>query len=264
MESMMSHATEGQLQAYLDGEAGGGDRASVQEHLRRCGECAAALAELRAVSESAAQAFALLDAPAPSVRHALARFEAARGARPRRRFETGRRALVRAAMLVLAVAGVASAAIPGSPVRRWLAMATERVAGVLTPAERPAAEAPLPAPAMEAMAGASAVPAQGRVRVVLAEVAEGTTVRVLLVDGGRAIVRADETSGARFTSGPGRVEARGVELGQIIVELPRNALVATVELDGQVVVSREGDALIARQVRLLEAEPGMVLFRVAP
>jgi hypothetical protein len=261
MECMMNHATEGQLQASLDGEARSEDLAGVREHLRLCGQCAAELAALRSLNEEAANALALLDVPAPAVQPALARVRQARAAGSGR-FASSRRALARAAMLVLAAAGVASAAIPGSPVRRWLATAVERMAGVLAPAERPAAEAPVPVPVTGSQAGASAAPAQGRVRVLLMDPGEGALVRVLLTDGPRAVVRADESSGARFSSGAGRVEARGVERGEVVVELPRGALTATVEIDGVVVVSREGDSLVARNVRLIEARPDALLFRI--
>jgi hypothetical protein len=257
----MNHVTEGQLQAYLDGEAVWSDGGRVQEHLRLCGECAAELAELRALNEVAASALSAIDVAAPAALPAWRQVQRRAAARPRG-LTVGRRALSRAAILLIAAAGVATAALPGSPVRRWIAEAVERMAGVLAPEQQPAVEPVLPIGTGQ-QAGISVAPSQGRVRVVLVAPAEGARVRVVLVDGSRATVWADEAAGARFSSTPGgRVEAHGVSGGEVVVELPRGALVATVEIDGEVVVTKEADALVARGVRVQESAAQEIVFRV--
>ena len=146
-------------------------------------------------------------------------------------------------MLILGLAALASAAIPGSPVRNWITGAL-RSAGILgTPTST--VQAPAPAaipesvPAAPANAAISIQPAAGRIVVILSEVAKEATVRVKLIDGDRAQV---QTSGgaerARFSTGPGRIELRGVTKGEVTVELPRNAQAARVEVDGKVLYQR--------------------------
>src|SRR5437868_10591481 len=111
----MTHVEHGQLQAYLDGEVDARTSVDIENHLKSCVSC---LAERKAL-ESAAQVFATamrgvdIAAPARPVIAAAARKPAG--------LWLSRGALSRAAIMVLGVAALASAAIPGSPVRKWLA-----------------------------------------------------------------------------------------------------------------------------------------------
>jgi Putative zinc-finger len=263
------HLDEGTLQALLDGELPPGERAEAEAHVASCPPCAATLNELRALAERASGLLALADA-APSVaraqmavraRHAATlhaqeapaastapagrdRFAQARGFG-----SEARRALLRAAVLVLGLAGVAAAAVPG--VREWIG---ERVAPAReAPArEIPAAEvkhAPAPAPpavpAREPTA-VSASPDAGTVRVVLTGIAPGARVHTRLGAGEQAEVRLEgEAADGRFRHAPGRIEVVDAGAGTVRVTLPRGARAAFVEVNGRVHVAKEGARLRA-------------------
>ncbi|HEV2146614.1 MAG TPA: zf-HC2 domain-containing protein, partial [Longimicrobiaceae bacterium] len=113
----MSHTAEGSIQALLDGELSRAERAEVERHLDGCAACRAEADRLRAASTEFTAALGLLDRPAALERayHAVSR-------RRWRRWVgvDGGQVLRRAAALVLGVATVASATVPGSPLRDWL------------------------------------------------------------------------------------------------------------------------------------------------
>src|SRR5688500_11050838 len=98
----MTHLGEGTLQELLDGELPPGERAGVEAHLASCPACAGELAELRGLTARTSALLGLVEA-APPVLAAQAEF--ARHRRGGGAFREARRALPRAAVLVLAVAG---------------------------------------------------------------------------------------------------------------------------------------------------------------
>jgi len=249
------HLSEGTLQALLDRELPPGERSAAEAHLTACGECAAAARELRSLRERASALLVSGDVPAP-----MAQAQMSLRARRARRGQWGgeaRRALLRAAVLVLAFAGVAAAAVPGSPVREWI----ERT---VLPARKAAlppthGRAPVP-PAREAAApgaptGVSIRPDAGVVRVVLSGASPRLQVIVRAVDGDHAgvLARGRARSGARFRTGAGRIEVVGAGPGEIEVEIPRTARAATVEVNGRVRVAKDGDSL---RVLAPAGEPG--------
>jgi hypothetical protein len=234
---------EGTLQALLDGALPPGERPAAEAHLAACGECAAAARELRALNERAGALLARGDVPAP-----VAQAQMSLRARRARQSHWGdaRRALLRAAILVLGVAGVAAAAVPGSPVREWI---EETVLPAKKETLPSAGRAPVPPPrqaaAPAAASGVSIRPDGGAVRVVLTGASPRLRVTWRLVDGDRATVlaRGGARSGARFRTAPGRIEVVGAGAGEIEVEIPRMARSATVEVNGRVVVAKDGDSL---------------------
>lgn len=240
----MSHVEQGELQAYLDGEVTTSARAQIDSHIQSCGACAEQLEQLR----SAATLFAFMmrgsDAPAPTAA-ALAEIQTVVPDVPRRRFALTRSALTRAAIFMVGFAALASAAIPGSPVRSWLSNALQTV-GVIDKAPAPAVVPAVPAPT-EATANiptdeaALAIqPADGHVRVILTNVLTGATIRVRLIDGERATVQAlGGATRARFRTGPGRIEVIGVQKGEVAVEIPRSAWDARVEADGRMLFQKD-------------------------
>ncbi len=156
-----------------------------------------------------------------------------------------RRALPRAAVLVLAVAGAAAAAVvPGSPVREW-------VGGLAAPGraaqEVPVQPAPAPAPApVEAPAPrvVSILAAEGRVRVVVSASSPELRVRARLVPGAKAEVTVTgAATTAHFRTGPGRIELVGAGPGEVVVTLPADAEAAFVEVNGRVFAAKEGNRL---------------------
>lgn len=245
----MTHVEQGELQAYLDGEVGMRSRAQIESHIHTCQACAAELEELRDAARVFAFAMRRSDAEAPTV-SALAAVSAARGDVVRRRFSLSRASLSKAAIFLIGFAALASAAIPGTPLHRWIASALSSTAPAPAPAPpatvEPAAE-PAPAPVAapsEAPAALSIMPNEGRVVVILTDVAADAVIRVRLVDSDRAVVQATRGAAhARFRTGPGRIEVVGVHSGEVSVDLPRGASDARVETDGRVLFQRDHEQI---------------------
>jgi hypothetical protein len=280
----MSHLDVGTLQAILDEDLAEAQRASAAEHLVQCSECAAQLEELRTVSRLFASAVALLDQPerisgasAPSLSDAqpvprLVRFprQAQNVWQSATRLSTG--SLARAAILLLAFAAAASATIPGSPVRHWLSYAWDATTSmfasspeVTEPAPQPAAPVKVaPAPAAPtaspvAVAGVSVRPVGGQVEVLL--IRPDATIRVRLVDGNRVVVQASGAAAtARFQTGPGRIEVSGGGTGELVIEIPRTTSLATVRVDGRVILRKEG-AVMKPIAPPTDTTPSEVIFR---
>ncbi|HEU0302703.1 MAG TPA: hypothetical protein VFR37_24795 [Longimicrobium sp.] len=252
----MTHLGEGTLQEMLDGELPPGARAGEEAHLASCPACAGQLAELRGLTERASALLGLVEA-APPVLAAQAAF--ARQRRSGGALYQARRALPRAAVLVLAVAGAAAAAVvPGSPVREWVdALATPERATQVAPVQ-PAPAAPAPAPVEAAPKAVSILASEGRVRVVVSASSPELRVRVRLVPGAKAEVTATgAATTARFRTGPGRIELMGAGPGEVVVTLPADADAAFVEVNGRVFAAKEGDRLrsLAPRVAGSAAEP---------
>jgi hypothetical protein len=93
--------------------------------------------------------------------------------------------------------------------------------------------------------GVSIRPRNGAVRVVLRNASPGVRITARLVDaeGAAVLARGHAVDSARFRTSPGRIEVVGAGPGEIEVELPRGASLATVEVNGRVYVAKEGDVL---------------------
>ncbi|HEX8672312.1 MAG TPA: zf-HC2 domain-containing protein [Longimicrobium sp.] len=236
----MKHLDEGTLQALADGELAGGERRTADAHLAGCGACAAELASLRADHATLVAALARADVAPPT---AAAQMSLRRRRAAAQWAGEGRRALLRAAMLLVALGGVAFAAVPGSPLREWIAGdAPAAPARPELPALKPKAA---PAPAMPApAAGVSILPDGGAVRVVLNGAAKGLVVHARITSGELVEVSASgAAAGARFRTAPGRIEVLDAGAGEIRIALPRGADAAVVEVDGRVYVAKEGAEL---------------------
>ncbi|HET7234767.1 MAG TPA: zf-HC2 domain-containing protein [Longimicrobium sp.] len=243
---MNRHLGEGTLQAMLDGELSPHQRAAAETHLGGCPACAAELRELRLVNERAAGLLARVDVPAP-----VAQAQMSMRARRMRssRFGGWQQALLRAAILVLALAGVAAAAVPGSPVREWIATnVLPHQQPAAPPTLRPAPPpAPRPAPAAElASSGVSIRLEKGVMRVVLSGASPQLEIVAKLVDGDRAsvIARGPVAQKARFRTSPGKIEVLDAGSGALEVHLPRGAGRASVEVNGRTYVAKQGESLV--------------------
>lgn len=238
---MTPHLPDAVHQAWLDNELDAEARAAAEQHLRACADCAAALAELRAARETFAAAVARLDAPAPVASALLA----VRGRGWRRAGVATHRALLRAAMLVLGVAGVAAASVPGSPVRAFIS----RLAAPAAPAPTAptlSTEAPRRVATAPAVSGVSVLPAAGRVRIVLVAPDRALRLRVRVWEGEAAEVTAPRgPNGPRFRTRAGELEVVGAGDGEALVQLPRSARSAVVEADGEVLAVAEAGRLRA-------------------
>ncbi|MBI4537937.1 MAG: hypothetical protein HY704_00335 [Gemmatimonadetes bacterium] len=251
--AQVTHLDEGALRALLDGELAGADRETAVEHVAACQACAGALEELRVLATTVSGALAVVDI-SPDLGRARAtvrRRTAARSASPRTLAVRGgagrlslrlpRPTLARAAAVLIALGGVVAIAVPGSPLRAWIAVGWEGVVRALRP-EAGTLTPPAPA-AAERESGATGVrvgPAGGRVRISLTQVPPGAVIRVQLTDAGVAGVYAGV--GTRFRTAPGLVEA-AVAGTDVRVEIPRAAQQATVEVGGELFLRKVGDRL---------------------
>jgi hypothetical protein len=241
---MMTHVDDGMLLALLDGELEVGAAGEVERHLQECGECRAEMERLRSAAGLFSTSLAESDVPAPATSDISAQALRRRGTRrpEKRRWQD----LRRAAVLVMGFAAAASATIPGTPVNRWiremvdpparLAMETDTAdaaVAVLETAEEVADES-----------GVSVLPDDGSVRVVLREATAELRVKAVLVESARAGVYASgSAAAARFSTGPGVIEVVGAAGGELRIELPQSARVATVEVNGRRYLSKDGDQL---------------------
>jgi hypothetical protein len=228
---MMGHPAEQTLLAYLDRELPFDERSTVREHVQVCVECSRMLDELAAATRSFADAISALDVPAPAL---LAPVPAAATITPLRR-RASRRPLLAAALIIIFVAG-AGAAIPGSPLREWLARSVELVTG--GPSEEPSdPTTPVGGQGAGSPAAVSVRPLDGLVRIIITQPAPETTIRVRLLDGGTASVWSVE---GRYRTAPGEIEVLGAGPGEVVILLPRTVPSAEVELDGRLVATKEG------------------------
>ena len=274
----MTHFSDGELQAYLDGELGEKDTREMERHLLSCPECTAARNQLDSAGQIATLALTELDTlpePVVSGTETEERLRAIRDRAASRRHRRGRRRWVLAASVILALA--ASLAVPASPLRAWLARAWEQVVLVFqgpsagpassqggdtatgSPAnpdessEPPAEDEPT---AATGEAGLHAYAADLPIQIVLNDLTPGTHVQDVFVDGTQAGVFAAVDS--RFTSGPGRLEA-WVSGDQARVEVPRAARQLLLLGNGQLFLDKDGDSL-AVGGPVLERDANGILF----
>lgn len=238
----MNHLDEGTLQALLDGEVPQGEQASLENHLRACEHCRADMDVLRQESAQLSGALRLLDRPAPVE---LAYRQVIR----RRRWVASGANLRRAAVLLVALTTALSATLPGSPLREWLVdtwrgspVAVREEATTQMAAASPEAAEP---PAPEASpAGVSVRPGEGRMRVVFLRPAQGLRVVAHLHDGERVEVSAAGAAAkAHFRTGPDRIEIESADTGEVRIGIPRTTGRFTLEVDGQVLLAKQGDDL---------------------
>lgn len=285
----MDHLTEGQLQACLDGDVESAAAPGLSAHLESCAVCMRSLQSMRVTAERAARALVWLDRPASTAaamdegyaalrRGGTAEVVGANDDVTVRRIEAhrswGRPARVgflKAAMLALFASGAAAAAIPGSPVQRWLGAAWQRISGaeaesVVVPAQPaepelgPGSEPSAAEPRAE-VASIAVDPVDGAVRVDLLDAARAAGIRVVLVDAGVATIEAEAAPNIRFSTGPGRIQASGLGTGMVTVSIPRSLAHAVVRVDGQAVLEKDG-AELRTSGAVVQRTGDTVIFRV--
>jgi hypothetical protein len=160
--------------------------------------------------------------------------------------------------MIIVFAGVAAAVVPGSPVGDWVREVKRQLVG--EPA-RPPADPGADLDAGEA-AAISLLPHEGVLRVVITGFTAESTVRVRIVEGSQGYVTVRGTAEEpRFVTAPGRIEVSGQGDGEIWVDLPKSAVEASVEVDGESVIRKEGAQL--RMVRpATDSLFGDIIFRV--
>jgi hypothetical protein len=242
----MTHLDEARLLVLRDGNRGA-DLVG-EAHLAECSPCQVVLERLHRRSATIAGALETLDDP-----HEL---EAARarvrdrvegrqqGATnvtplPRRRPKLWGVELSRAAGVILVTATAAAAALPGSPVREWVGALVRSEEGGAPSEAVPSPESTSSTGNRET-AGVRLSVANGPLRVSLRGVAAGGEVHVRWVTGAEAAVFAPV--GSQFTSGEDRIEAT-VAPGSVRVELPRNLVPISLEVNGRIYLHKVAGGL---------------------
>ncbi len=248
----MTHLDDGRLRALLDEELGDADASAVRLHLAECDTCCGRKTELEARSALVAQALGRLDTAAPSAgaRAALLERIASAPRRPLRR--AFRMPLARAAILALLLGAGVATALPASPVRGWIAAGWARAADLFDSGDDapigPTGEAPSATPdgRVGAQSGAPVrvgLDATGQeISIVLREIGPGTLIVIRYVPGGRVDVHA--ANPATFRTAQGRIEVSGA-VDQVIVDLPEDAAVVSIEVNDRMYLRREGDRIDA-------------------
>lgn len=275
----MTHVDEGLLVALRDGAVASSQEATARLHLDACTPCRERLAALERRRSDVAVALEALDglldtvdttAARASVRArvahtasaaaggpALVRREGASSDGGTRRMSGSRGSgWARAAGVILFLgAASAAAALPHSPLHRW-------VRGLLGP-ETPTASS------VESTPTASVEPPEttgvrlsvpsGPLRVVLQGVAPDAEIEVRWMPGTEAAVFGPV--GSRFTSAAGRLEAR-LTPGAVRVELPRAVATASLEVNGHTYLSR-GPGGLEVPGPVVRQDASGIVFRVA-
>jgi hypothetical protein len=228
----MTHLDEGTIVSLRDREWAPDE---ARHHLESCTGCESAVHEAEQRAAQIERSLASLENPEIDLEAARARIRARVDARTERNIRGGARwwtgHLGRAAAVLLIATGAVSA-LPGSPVRSWIAGPEEPTHVV------PAAATET---FQEAVTSGVAVPVPaGGIRVVLSSLGPVGPIEVVWVD--EATARVDAPAGSRFTYGEGRVEAM-VAGGPVRIELPRAGAAVAIEVDGQTYLTRSGAQL---------------------
>jgi hypothetical protein len=250
------------LHAFATGQLDPVRRTRVAEHLSGCGACRAAVAFTRDTRRDAADATAI-PLPAGAWERIAERRRAGEHvilpvppappvsvstSTPTRRMDG--RHLRRAAVLLLGVAGVASATRLIPLVRHAMEdRAATKHASPTRPNPTPAPVAiPSATPVSDGdegmTAGIGVAPADGQVRVAVESAAPAVRIRVRLGDEGVALARGrGAASQATFATGRGRIDVSAVRDGELEIVLPRSARRAFVTVGGRRWVEKDGAGL---------------------
>lgn len=232
----MGHPDEGMIRALLDGEAAGQWK-ELRAHLDGCPQCAAVARAQARAHGALVEALPFLDVE-PPIERARARV-LRREAERRRPLVVLRRNLPKAASFVVLLTAGTAFALPGSPLREWLATTWKTMSG---PGEgatgaSPAVEGAPPTPGT---VGATIPATSDGLELSILGLREGASVRVLLVEGNRAGIFAGE--GTRFRS-----EARGLEAaqppGDVTMEVPTDAPLVTIVVNGEIFLRKTSQGL---------------------
>jgi len=225
------HLDEGQIATLRDE---GPTDPWTFSHAKECHVCAAELADARMRAATVEEALMTLDAPVDvaaakaAVRRRLDR-ERSRPQQQSRQIPFGR-----AAAILLVTAG-AAAALPWSPLSRWLSPTAPSPATAPTSLPTSPAQAPRPAD-LETTVSMNVV---DRIDVIVSGASSGAALDVVWRDGAEALVAAPR--GSSFSLATSRVEV-GATDGAVRVEIPR-AAAATVVVNGRTYLRRSTEGL---------------------
>lgn len=232
----MGHPDEGVILALLDGEPVE-KREDLQAHLESCPQCRA-LAEAQGLQmRTLSGALSLLDCDPPMADARSRVLAAGRSmAEPRRKYRVP---LPLAASRAVLITGGALSALPGSPVRSWVAdqWGSSQAA---SPSETLALTGPGNQAAEADLAGATILPTADGMNLYIRGGSDGAEVIVRLVDGDQAGIFAGE--GTRFRTEEGILEAVDPP-GEVRVEIPRGITSVTLFVNGRVFLRQTSDGL---------------------
>lgn len=226
------HLSEEQVERFLHGEVGTGDRLAAQ-HATSCPECRVRIDAARRERDDVVALLETLDEPAPRPNVATI---AARGTAER----SGR--LLRWAAGILLAVGIAGAAyaMPGSPLPRWIAGMFAWVHwGAGGPPSLPRGEN-----GGEARGGIAVAPGENLI-VRFSTSQAGGFVRVTLTDGGEVTVRAP-IDAATYTFDADRIEVanRGGPV-TFEIEIPRGAARVEIQVGDRTIFLKDGPRVSA-------------------
>lgn len=136
----------------------------------------------------------------------------------------------KAAALLLAMAGVASATIPASPVRAWIESITD--SGAASPGEAPAPVVSEPQH-NQPVSGISVEPVRGEVQLSFVGPSPGSSLRIRLTDAEAVeVVGRGAAAKGVFRSAPGRVEVLELGAGEVSLGVPRSLVRFSVSVNG--------------------------------
>jgi predicted anti-sigma-YlaC factor YlaD len=231
----MNHTDSGALIAWLDGELPVEVRGELDAHLAECDSCRTELSGVQDLAQQFDDAIGLLNPRIPLLSARVAIEQQADRSRFRRSRRFMAASLAKAAAITLLVAGAAAAAIPGSPVRKWVSDVVARIAGsrVETPVAvaAPTVAEPLP---QEPAGPAVTVPTGGTIRVSIHALPASASLTVKVVDRDGVFLRAlGANDPVRFVPrSDASIEVFDVRTG-LVIELPKNLTSASIDVDGR-------------------------------
>ena len=228
-------------QLRLSSEPSAGNR-SVRAHVATCVVCRDTIDWVDRVRTAASSATAL-SAPALAWESIAERIRARDKvvlpvhALPVAMSHTARRTY-RYAVAALLIGTVAAAAVPNSPVRRWLGEALSTPPAAVAPIAPVPTTAPVATP--EPVTVLIVQPVDNAVTIVLEQAEPGVRLRVRVSETGAVEVRASAGAAAgQFRSGNGRLTISNAAAGELTVTIPQALPRARIEANGSVYLSKE-------------------------
>jgi anti-sigma factor RsiW len=222
------HLDDERLERLLHSELAADDSAAARSHLLACAECRARLAAAERDEREVFDLIGAVDHPVPAITVGAILERSAAHRRPWHRWAA-------AAVLALGLGGAAYA-LPGSPLRRWVDAAVERVTG------SPEGIVPDPVPVdppPEDGAGIAIAPGAGLL-IVFAGPEVGGNARIVLSDSTEVLIRAP-TGAATFRAEADRVAVhRSGTRARFDIEIPVSAPRVEVRVGVRRIFLKEG------------------------
>ena len=224
------HPSEATLLTLIHGELAAGLKTEVQAHLTYCADCASTVGELRAGDAQLSRLLGTLDHPVPRLDPPAAAAGTPRLRRP-----------VLAASVALLVAGAVAAAVPGTPLQRWIHGRRDPSGHAET---RPATPVPArPAPADDQAAGGVEVPVSGGLIIAFGQPEPDGILTITVADRPDVSLRAFGGAVA-YQVGEGRIVVDNRRpAGRYALEVPSGLRRLTVLLGGRVIFNSDGGRL---------------------